>query len=436
VPLFQRAISLDPNFATAYAFLGVTYRNLGEANLAAESTRKAYELRQRVSEREKLLIESNYHSFVTGDLQKARQAYALCAQTYPRDATPRVVGSRIYRILGQYERALEEMREAVRLNPTAGTSYAGLVYFYLCLNRLEEGRATADEAQAKNLDSTYLRLDLYVLAFLQNDAAGMAQQVAWAAGKPGVEDVLLANEADTAAYLGRLGKARELSQQAVTSAERAQEKETAARYEADAAVREALFGNAAQARERARAALGLSTGRAGLYGAALALAFAARQQVQQIEKLANDLAGRFPEDTVVRFNYLPTIRAQLALNRDDASMAVATLRAAAPYELGSPGTGVFSTALYPVYVRGEAYRAAHQGSEAAAEFQKILDHRGVVFNEPIGALAHLGLARAYALSGDIAKARTKYEDFIALWKDADADIPILRQARTEYAKLQ
>ena len=439
VPLFRRAIGLDPNFATAYAFLGVTYRNLGEAILAAECTRKAYELRGRVSEREKLFIESNYHSFVTSDLQKALQAYALSAQTYPRDATPRVLASRVYRILGQYERALEEMREAVRLDPTAGTSYAGVVYFYLSLNRLEEGRATAEEAQAKNLDSTYLRFALYMLAFLQNDTAGMAQQVAWAAGKPGVENVLLANEADTAAYSGRLGKARELSQQAVASAERAQERETAARYEADAALREALFGNAAEARDRAGVALGLSAGRDVQYGAALALALGgatAREQVQEIEKLADDLVRRFPEDTVVRFNHLPTIRAQLALNRDDASKAIAALRAAAPYELGSPTVGVFSAALYPVYVRGEAYRAAHQGREAAAEFQKILDHRGVVFNEPIGALAHLGLARAYALSGETAKARTKYQDFFALWKDANPDIPILKQAKAEYAKLQ
>jgi len=436
VPLFQRAICLDPNFATAYAFLAVTYRNLGEANLAAESTRKAYELRERVSEREKLFIESNYHSFVTGDLQKARQAYALSAQTYPRDATPRVVGSRIYRILGQYERALEEMREAVRLDPTAGPSYAGVVYFYLSLNRLEEGRVTAEEAQAKNLDSAYLRRDLYQLAFLQNDALGMARQVAWSAGKPGVEDVLLALDADTAAYSGQLGKARELSHQAVASAERAEQNETAAGYEAEAALREALFGYTTEARERAAAALGLSTGRVGQYGAALALAFAAREQVQQIEKLAHDLAQRFPEDTVVRFNYLPTTRAQLALDRDEASKAIAALRAAAPYELGSPTAFVLSAALYPVYVRGEAYLATHQGIEAVAEFQKILDHRGVVMNEPIGALAHLGLARAYALAGDTPKARAKYQDFFALWKDADPGIPVLKQAKREQAELQ
>jgi serine/threonine protein kinase/tetratricopeptide (TPR) repeat protein len=436
VPLFQRAISLDPNFATAYAFLGVTYRNLGQANLAAKSTRKAYELRERVSEREKLFIESNYHSFVTGDLRKALQAYELSARTYPRDATPRVLGSRIYRILGQYERALEEMREAVRLDPTAASSYAGVVYFYLSLDRLKEGRATAEEAQAKNLDSAYLRTDLYQLAFLQNDAPGMARQVAWSRGKPGVEDVFLALDADTAAYCGRLSKARELSHQAVASAEWAQENETGAHYEADAALREALFGNPAEARERAGASLGLSTGRNGQYGAALALAFADRVQVQQIEKLANDLARRFSEDTVVWLNYLPTIRAQLALDREDASKAIAALRVAAPYELGSPAGFVFSAALYPIYVRGEAYLAAHQGNEAAAEFQKILDHRGVVFNEPIGALAHLGLARACALSGDTVNARTKYQDFFALWKDADPDIRILRQAKSEYAKLQ
>jgi eukaryotic-like serine/threonine-protein kinase len=274
---------------------------------------------------------------------------------------------------------------------------------------------------------------------LQNDAAGMAQQLAWATGKLGAEDLLLANEADTAAYSGRLGKARELSRRAVASAERAKERETASGHEADAAfLREALFGNAAEARQRAAAALKRSTGSEVQYGAALALAFSGGTSVEQahVERLADDLAKRFPEATVVQFNYLPTIRAQLALNRNDSSKAVDALQATAPYELGSPEAIAFSPALYPLYVRGQAYLANRQGSEAAAEFQKILDHRGVVFNEPIGPLAHLGLGRAYALSGDTAKARTKYQDFFALWRDADPDIPILKQAKREYAKLQ
>jgi eukaryotic-like serine/threonine-protein kinase len=438
VPLFQRAVGLDPKFAMAYASLGVDYTNLGETSLAEENTRKAYGFRERASGREKLYIESHYYHYVMGDLEKARQAYELWAQTYPRDDVPPYNLSALYDELGQFDKALAAMREAVRLDPTAGMTSAGLVYIYLSLNRLDEAQAAVEQAQAKNLDSPFLRFDLYQLAFLQDDAAEMARLVDWSAGKPGVEDVLLANEADTAAYSGRLRKARELSRRAVASAERAEEKETAARYEADAAIREALFGNAAEMRKRAAAAIELSNGRDVQYGAALALAFGggAAQEQARIERLADDLARRFPEDTVAKFNYLPTIRAQLALNRNAPSKAIAALQVVAPYELGSPGAGPFSAALYPVYVRGEAYRTLHQGGDAASQFHKILDHRGVVVNEPIGALARLGLARAYVLSGDTVKARTEYQEFLALWKDADPDIPTFKQAKAEYAKVQ
>jgi tetratricopeptide (TPR) repeat protein len=428
VPLFQRAIRLDPNFAMAYATLGADYSNLGETSLASENTKKAYELRERLSEREKFYIESHYYQYVTGDLEKARQAYELWAQTYPRDLVPPNNLGVIYENLGDYDKALAESREALRLDPGSGASYANLVAPYLYLNRLQQAQATADEAQAKNLDSPPLRFKLYVLAFLKNDAPGMAQQVAWSAGKPGVEDALLEGEADTAAYSGRLAKARELSQRAVTSAERAEEKENAAGNEAAAALREALFGNATEARQRAAAALAFSTGRDVQLYTALALAFAG--DAARAQALADDLAKRFPEDTVVQFNYLPTIHAQLALDRNEASKAIETLRAAAPYELGAVG------GLYPVYVRGEAYLASHQGSEATAEFQKILDHCGVVQNEPIGALAHLGLARAYSIQNDTAKARSVYQDFLTLWTDADPDIPILQQAKAEYSKLK
>lgn len=288
----------------------------------------------------------------------------------------------------------------------------------------------------------------------------MAQQVAWAAGKPGVEDLLLAFQADTAAHSGRLGKARELSRRAAASAERAEEKEVAAGYEADAALREALFRNPAEAYERAAAALALPTGRDMQFAAALALVFAG--DVARAQPLVDELAKRFPEDTLVQFNYLPTLRAQIALTSNDSSKAIETLQAAAPYELGSPGaTFNFNfLSLYPAYVRGEAYLAAHQGSEAAVEFQKILGQRGVVVNEPIGALAPLGLARAYALQAGFvapggsagveprraapastneemkAKARAAYQDYLTMWKDADPGIPILKEAKAEYAKLQ
>jgi eukaryotic-like serine/threonine-protein kinase len=451
VPLLQRTIRLDPNFAIAYAVLGDSYSNLGETSLAAENCRKAYELRERVSEREKLYIESDYYQSVPGDQEKARQVYELWAQTYPRDWVPRINLGFISRNLGQYDRALAESREVLRLAPAIGFGYGNLVSSYLYLNRLQEARATAEEAQAKNLDSPSLRFSLYLLAFLQNDAAAMAQQVAWSAGKPGVEDVLLGLEADTAAYSGRLAKAREFSRQAVVSAERAEQKETAAGYEAETALREALFGNAAQARQRAAAALGLSTGRDMQYGAALALAYAGDDR--RAQALTDDLGKKFPEDTIAQFNYLPTLRAKLAANRGNGSEAIESLRAAASYELGQTTNGNYAwTTLYPVFVRGEAYLAGHQGKEAAAEFQKILDQRGAVVNEPIGALAHLGLARAYALQAGfvapgfspagaadpaaLAKARAAYQDFLALWKDADPAIPILRAARAEYEQLK
>jgi eukaryotic-like serine/threonine-protein kinase len=427
VPLYQRAIRLDPNFAMAYEGLGTSYYNLGETTMAAENTRKAYELRERVSEREKFHIESHYYFLVTGDLEKARRVYELWAQTFPRDdAPPNNLGA-IYQRLGQYGKDLAKTRESLRLSPD-GDGYAGLVGCYLQLNRLEEARAAAAEAQAKELDSPYLRFFLYQLAFLQNDAAGMAQRVAWAAGKPGVEDVLVGYEADTAAFSGRLAKARELSRRVVASAEWAEEKETAAGHEVEAALREAHFRDPAEARQRVAAALRLSTGRDVQYGAALALVLAG--DVARAQGLADDLAKRFPEDTVVQFNYLPTVRAQLALSHNDSSKAIEALQAAVPYELASGG------GLYPVHVRGEAYLAAQRGSEAANEFQKILDQRGVVVNKPIGALAHLGLARAYVMQGDAVKARAAYMEFLTLWKDADRDIPMIKAVKAEYAKLQ
>jgi serine/threonine protein kinase/Flp pilus assembly protein TadD len=457
VPFFQRAIRLDPNFAMAYARLGTMYVNLGESTLGAENTRKAYELRERVSELEKFYIESHYYQNVTGDQEKARQVLQLWTETYPRDWGPLPPLFTVYASLGQYEKSLEVAREAFRINPERGLSYTGLVSFYIVLNRLKEARAAVEEAQAKNLDSPDLHYLLYQIDFLENDAAGMAQQVAWGAGKPGVEDVLLHNNAETAAYSGRLREARELSRRAVVSAQHAEEKEVAAVYDSDAALREALFGDAAEARQQAATALGLSTGREAQYGAALALAFAS--DAARAQALADDLDKRFPEDTLVQFIYLPTLRAQFALIRNDSSKAIEALQAAAPYELG--GSGI--TVLYPVYVRGEAYLAAHQGGEAAAEFQKILAWPGVVVNEPIGALAHLGLARAYALQAGfvapgsspagaapkggttqggsaadpaaLAKARAAYNDFFALWKDADPNIPILLAAKSEYSRL-
>jgi tetratricopeptide (TPR) repeat protein len=316
--------------------------------------------------------------------------------------------------------------------------YGDVVSELIRLNRFDEARATADEALSKNLDSLDLRLYLYQLAFLRNNSDSMAQQVSWASGKPGKENVMLYMQASTAAYSGKLAAAREFSRQAATAADRAGEKEVEAGREATAALWEAFYGNATEARQHAAATLAKSDGRDAQYAAALALAVigdSARAQA-----LADDLQRRFPDDTVVRFNYLPTVHAQLFLNTPDRSpenlaKAVQALAAAAPYELGIPGNTTFWTNLYPVYVRGQVFLAAHQGTQAAAEFQKILDWRGVVANEPIGALAHLGLARSCALMGDTAKSRAAYTAFLSLLNDADPNIPILNQATTEYAKL-
>jgi len=415
----------------AYSALGTSYANLGEGRLAEDNIRKAYELRERVSERERFNIESLYHQLVTGDLEKGRQSYELWARTYPRDFVPRGNLAVIYSNLGQYDKALAAARELSNSAPeAAATMY--LANAYQSLNRIEDAHTSIEKAQAKSHESPVLRFYLYQLAFLQNDVAGMAEQVAWSAGKPGVEDVLLAYEADTVAYSGHLKKARELSSNAVATAERADEKETAAAYEADAAIREALFGHASEARQRAAAALRLSTGRDVQYGVALALAFSG--DATRAQALTDDLTKRFPQDTIVQFHYLPTIRAQIALGRNTAKKAVEVLQIVSPYELGATGSSAFSPALYPVYVRGQAFLAARQGNEAAVEFRKVLDHRGVIVNEPIGALAYLGLARAYRLQGDTANAKTWYRDFLSIWKDADPDIPILKQAKAEYAK--
>jgi serine/threonine protein kinase/tetratricopeptide (TPR) repeat protein len=446
VPLLKRSIELDPKFAMAYAMLGTAYHNLGEKKLSAENTSKAYDLPTRVSEWEKFYIESHYHHFVTGDMEKARQAYELWAQIYPREQVPPLNLGVIYQTLGQYEKSLSEFREAVRLGPSESLNVGNLVIALIRLNRFDEARAAANEALSKNLDSLDLRLYLYQLAFLKNDSASMAQQVSWASGKPGKENVMLYLEAGTAAYSGKLTAAREFSRQAATSADRAGEKEMQAGCEATAALWEALYGNPPEARQHAAATLAKSNGRDAQYVAALALAVVGESA--RAQSLAEDLQKRFPDDTVVRFNYLPTLNAQLFLNAADrspdrssdplpenAAKAVQALTVASPYELGIPGNSTFWTNLYPVYVRGEAFLASHQGVQAAAEFQKIVDRRGVVANEPIGALAHLGLARSYALAGDAAKSRTAYNAFLALWKDADPNIPILKEANSESAKL-
>jgi eukaryotic-like serine/threonine-protein kinase len=436
IPFLKRAVELDPNFALAYAWLGRMYGDIGESGTAADYSRKAYELRDRTSEPEKYFITASYHIVVTGNMEKAEQTCELWIQAYPRLEGPHdFLSGIILPVFGQYEKAVEEAREAVRLNLDNPISYRLLGASYIALNRLDEAKTTYRQALERKLDHPFIHVDLYEIAFLQSDATGMGQQAAWAAGKPGIEDNLLALEADTAAYSGRLRDARDFSRRAMDSAERAEEKETAATYSALSALREALFGNAEEARRGATSAMARSAGRDVQYGAALASAYAG--DAGRAQGLTDDLGKKFPDDTIVRFNYLPTLRARLGVNRGNASEAIGSLRAAAPYELGMTTSSTYGwTGLYPVFVRGQAYLAANRGSEAAAEFQKILDHRGIVLNSPIAALAHLALGRAYTMQGDTVKAKAAYQDFLTLWKDADPNIPILVAAKAEYAKLK
>jgi DNA-binding winged helix-turn-helix (wHTH) protein/tetratricopeptide (TPR) repeat protein len=434
IPFFQRAIQLDPDFAMAYDQLGGAYQSIGETTMGAENTRLAFELRGRVSELEKLAIEGDYYRTVTGNLLNASRSYALGEQIYPREPSFRGGLGVIYMPLGQHESALKEHQEALRLLPYDSVAFRFVAFTNLLLDRVEDAAATAREARVKGLDSA-LGPTVYSIAFYQNDAPEMARQVAAAAGKNGEEDLLLALNADTAAYSGHLRRARELSRQASNSARRAGENEASATYENVAALREGLFGNTDKAREQIRVARPLPSVGDPYYGFALALAYAGN--ANGVQRLVEDFNKRFPEDTTVQFNYLPTLRAKLALMHSDPQHALNDLELAAPYELGLPAISFYNWPnLYPIYVRGEAYLAANRGSDAAAEFQKILDHRGIVLNEPIGALAHLQLGRAYALQGDTAKARAAYQDFLTLWKDADPDIPILKQAKAEHEKLQ
>ena len=436
IPFYKHAIELDPKFALAYAWLGRLYGDIGEFSVAADYTRKAYELRERTSEPEKYFITAHFHIAVTGNMEKAEQTCKLWAEAYPRTEIPHnFLSGLIYPVLGQYEKAAEEGTKATRLSPNDPITYETLTYSYIGMNHIEQAKATYAQAMEHKLNHDLFAAALYEIAFLQNDVTGMTRELEWSAGRPGVEDGLLASKADTAAYSGRLREAREFSRRAIDSAERNQEREAAATYSAVAALREALFGNAGEARKGAELALQRSAGRDVRYGAALALAYAGDEA--RAQALTEDLGKRFPEDTIVQFNYLSTLRAKLAINRKNPSEAIEKLRGAVPYELGAPPSDTYYwNALYPAFVRAEAYLIARQGNEAAAEFQKIIDERGVAIYEPIGALAHLGLARSFALSGDTAKARSKYEDFLALWKDADPDIPILRQAKREFDNLQ
>jgi serine/threonine protein kinase/Flp pilus assembly protein TadD len=431
IPFYKRAIELDPNFAVAYASLGLVYANLGQASLAEENFKKAYALRDRVSDREKYRISALYYDGVTGELEQETQIYELWAKSYPQDSVPPGNLGYIYGQLGQYDKSLASTLDAQRLAQDA-TGYTNLADTYIEVNRFDEAQKTIEEAQAHNRAGDFMHLAIYQLAFLKNDAAEMARQIAWAAGKPGSEDFLLSVQSDTEAYYGHLTKARDFSRRAVDAAVRNNSKETAAIWQVNAALREAEFGNLAVAKQAAAAAMTLSPGRDVKMLAALALARSGESA--RAKTIVGELEKNYPAHTVLKVYWLPTIKAAIELNANNSAKSLVYLEGAAPYELGEPPQYQLGT-LYPAYMRGLAYLAQRNDPAAAAEFQKVLDHRGIVLNYVTAALARLQLGRAYAMAGDAAKAKAAYQDFLTQWKDGDPDVPILKEAKAEYAKL-
>ena len=445
LPYDQRAIELDPNFAVAYEAVGGDYGNLAELGRASEYFTKAFQLREHASEREKLRITGQYYQNVTGELDKAVQTYQERIESYPRE--PLAYGNLgiVYSEQGQYQKATEITRQGLRLAPDRVGSYDNLTNYAVALQRFDETRQIIGEAQARKMDDATFHNALYALAFLGSDAAAMAEQQKWYAGKPEFETYGLALASDTEAYAGHMGNARELTKRALESAIRADSKENGAIWQAIAAQREAAYGNPAEARQIAGEALRLAPTSQGVESET-ALAFAMAGDTLRAESLAQDLGKRFPLDTQVQSIWLPAIQAQLALDKKNPALALNALEAATPIELAQITFVNNISCLYHVYARGDAYLAAGRGSAAAAEFQKILDHSGIVWNCWTGALAHLGVARANALESRISqgadadaarvRALAGYKGFLTLWKDADPDIPILKEAKAEYAKLQ
>jgi tetratricopeptide (TPR) repeat protein len=445
LPYHQRAIELDPNFAMGYLRVGLDYGSLAELGRASEYYTKAFQLREHASEREKLHITAIYYSNVTGELDKAAQTYQEEIESYPRYAAAYNDLGIVYAAQGQYEKAAESYRQNLRLATDSAPLYANLGNSLLSLQRFDEAGQVIHEAQARKLDNVLFHAALYALAFLGADSAAMAEQQQWFAGKPEYADAGLGLASDTEAYGGHLGKARELTKRAVDSAIRADSKENGAIWQENAAIEQAAYGNPAEARQAAAEALKLAPTSQGAEVEA-ALAFAMAGDTARAESMAQDLGKRFPLDTQMQSLWLPAIQAQLALDKKNPTAVLNALQAASPIELGQIQFVANISCLYHVYIRGEAYLAAGQGKEAAAEFQKIIDHSGIVWNCWTGALAHLGVARANALQSrsshgadaDLARSRAlaAYKDFLNLWKDADPDIPILKEAKSEYAKLQ
>ncbi len=408
------------------------YTNLGERERAQELFTKAYSLRGHASEREKFDIESMYHEIVTGDLESATRVYQEWLVSYPRDSVALGNLANVYTFKGQYQPAIELNKQALPLSPNDVVSYGNLALVQMSLNQFPDARRTIQDALDHKRDADTLHITLYTLAFLAGDEQGMREQGAWFEGKPENMDEFLMLQSSLEGYSGHLAKARELTRRAVEAAEHSGNPEAASFILMANALREAAFGNLSEARRAALSALSRPVlGHSAQAAGALALAWAG--DIPRTESLIQELAKRFPQGTVVQSVELPTIRAQIELVRENPERSIELLRTAGPYELTDES---LNACLYPVYVRGQAYLAANQAAAAAAEFQKILDHRGIVGPCETGALAHLGLARAYAMQGNTAKAKAAYQDFLTLWKDADPDIPIFIAAKAEYAKLQ
>ena len=430
IPFHKRAVELDPNFARAYASLGMAYNNIGDSQESMKNFAKAFELRDRVSERERFYIEASYYSFVTGELPKSNQSYSEWIAAYPDDYVP-YANLPINQVsLAEYEKAAESARHAIQLAPDSGAAYGNLTEAYVSLDRLDEAKAIYEQAVARKPDLLFLRMVRYYLAFLQNDEASMRQQLDWARGKADRESQMLWAESETAAYHGQFKKARSLAQTAVQDSKTSDNAERGAMLTALEAAREAEFGNTDLARQLVKDALAINSGRDETVAAGIALARAG--DVAGAQKIADQLNVQSPLDTIVQGYWLPVMRASIGLQHNNPQLAIAALEPARAYELGNQGFGP----MYPIYIRGLAYLRAKQGEEAAAEFKKILAHRGIAKNSPLAALAQLQLARAQAMSGDKPAARRTYQDFLALWKQADAELPLLKEAQAEYQKLE
>ena len=434
--LLQRAVALDPEFAVAHAQLGFSLGGRGEAALGRQSLIKAYQLRHRASDVERFFIETLYDRDVTGNLEREQQTLEAWAQSYPRNPSPHtLLAGLALTSTGQHERAIAETEKALALDPDWTPAYGNRAFNQLYLNRLDDALLTITRARERNLERSTLLLVSYFVAFLKGDDEELERTAAAARKSPELVDRMPHLEALALARSGRLQDARRMSTALVEIAQQSGRRERAGLFEAGRAVWEAFYGNAAAARQSASKALALGRDRDVDYAAAFALALSG--DLRQARDLAQDLAREFPEDTFVRFMYLPTLRALFALNARDPVAAIQALQVASRYDLHTVGVSYIGRfgALYPIYVRGQAYLAARQPAEAAAEFQRILDHRSIVLVDPMDAMARLQLARALVLAGDTVKAKGVYSDLLTLWKNADADIPVLKEARAEYARL-